>query len=79
MKNNMLGGQVPTEYDDEIDLRELVSVLWAGRITIIVMSTFFAVASILYALSVPDQYKATVLLSPIQSSGGGLSGALGQL
>jgi LPS O-antigen subunit length determinant protein (WzzB/FepE family) len=79
MKNNMLGGQVPTEYDDEIDLRELVSVLWAGRITIIVMSTFFAVASILYALSVPDQYKATVLLSPIQSSGGGLSGSLGQL
>jgi hypothetical protein len=30
-------------------------------------------------LSVPNQYKATALLAPAQSSGGGLSGALGQL
>jgi hypothetical protein len=79
MKYNTLDGQVPIEYDDEIDLRELFSVLWAGRIKIIVMSTVFAVASVLYALSVPNQYKATVLLSPAQSTGGGLSGALGQL
>ena len=27
----------------------------------------------------PNQYKATALLAPAQSSGGGLSGALGQL
>jgi hypothetical protein len=40
----------------------------------------FAIASAIYALSVPNQYKATVLLSPAQSSsGGGLSGALGDL
>ena len=79
MKNNMLDGQVPAEYGDEIDLREFFSVLWAGRIKIIVISAVFAVASVLYALSVPNQYKATVLLSPAQSSGDGLSGALGQL
>ena len=39
----------------------------------------FAVASVIYALSVPNQYKATALLAPAQSDGGGLSGALGQL
>ena len=33
----------------------------------------------IYALSVPNQYKATALLSSAQSSGGGISSALGQL
>ena len=39
----------------------------------------FAVASIIYALSVPNQYKAMALLAPAKSDGGGLSGALGQM
>jgi uncharacterized protein involved in exopolysaccharide biosynthesis len=67
------------QYDDEIDLRELFSVLWAGKIKIIAITAVFAIASIIYALSVPNQYKATALLAPAQSDGGGLSGALGQL
>jgi LPS O-antigen subunit length determinant protein (WzzB/FepE family) len=71
--------QNDTQYDDEIDLRELFGVLWAGKIKIIAITAVFAVASVIYALSVPNQYKATALLAPAQSSGGGLSGALGQL
>ncbi len=67
------------EYDDEIDLRELFGVLWSGKIKIIVITAFFAVASVIYALSVPNQYRATALLAPAQSDGGGLSNALGQL
>ena len=67
------------QYDDEIDLRELFGVLWAGKIKIIAITAVFAIASIIYALSVPNQYKATALLAPAQSGGGGLSGALGQL
>lgn len=66
-------------YGDEIDLRELFRVIWSGKIKIFVITAVFAIASVVYALSVPDQYKATVVLSPAQSSGGGLSGALGQL
>ena len=79
MKNNTLDEQMPSQYDDEIDLRELFGVLWAGRLKIMVITAVFALASVVYALSVPNQYKATALLSPAQSSGGGLSGALGQL
>ena len=79
MKNNTLDEQLPSQYDDEIDLRELFGVLWAGRLKILVITAVFALASVVYALSVPNQYKATALLSPAQSSGGGLSGALGQL
>jgi LPS O-antigen subunit length determinant protein (WzzB/FepE family) len=68
------------QYDDEIDLRELFGVLWAGRIKIIAITAVFAIASVIYALSIPNQYKATVLLSPAQSSsGGGLAAALGDL
>ena len=71
--------QNDSQYDDEIDLRELFGVLWAGKIKIIAITAMFAVASVIYALSVPNQYKATALLAPAQSDGGGLSGALGQL
>ena len=67
------------QYDDEIDLRELFGVLWAGKIKIIAITAVFTIASVIYAFSVSNQYKATALLSPAQSSGGGLSGALGQL
>jgi len=79
MDNKTLGPQLLGEYDDEIDLRELFGVLWAGRIKIIAITAVFAIASVGYALSVPNQYQATVLLAPAQSDGGGLSGALGKL
>ena len=78
MDNNVLS-QPQEHYDDEIDLRELFGVLWAGKAKIIAITAMFAVASVIYALSVPNQYKATALLAPAQSDGGGLSGALGQL
>ncbi len=67
------------EYDDEIDLRELFGILWSGKIKIIVITAIFAVGSVLFALSIPNQYKATALLAPAQSDSGGLSSALGQL
>ena len=76
---NATDHQSQGQFDDEIDLGELFSVLWAGRIKIIAITIVFAVASVIYALSVPNQYKATALLAPAQSDGGGLSGALGQM
>ena len=76
MDNNSV---TTSDYDDEIDLRELFGVLWSGKIKIIVITAIFAVGSVFYALSIPNQYKATALLAPAQSDGGGLSSALGQL
>jgi len=77
--SNATDHQSSDQYDDEIDLRELFSVLWVGKIKIIAITIVFAVASVIYALSVPNQYKATALLAPAQSDGGGISGALGQM
>ena len=76
MQNNI---QNDTQYDDEIDLRELFGVLWAGSRKIIAITAVFAFVSVIYALSVSNQYKATVLLAPAHTDSSDLSGALGQL
>ncbi len=70
---------IAEHYDDEIDLRELFSVLWNGKKLIIGITAIFALVSVFYAISIPNQYRATALVSPAEGSGGGLSGALGQL
>ncbi|EHH3731494.1 LPS O-antigen length regulator [Vibrio parahaemolyticus] len=65
---------------DEIDLRELFKALWRGKWVIIATTFVFAISSVLYALSLPNIYKADALLAPAESSnGGGLSKMAGQL
>ena len=62
---------------DEIDLGELWRAVWAGKLTIIAISFIFAVASIFFALSKPNVYKASVILAPASAEGG--AGGLGAL
>ena len=65
--------------DDEIDLGELWRAVWAGKFTIIAISFIFAVASIFFALSKPNVYKASAILAPASAEGGGgLAGSAGQ-
>ncbi|EMJ3469002.1 LPS O-antigen length regulator [Vibrio harveyi] len=65
---------------DEIDLRELFKALWRGKWVIVATTFVFAIGSVLYALSLPNIYKADALLAPAESSnGGGLSKMAGQL
>ena len=71
--------EVLASHDDEIDLRELFSVLWAGKKVIVAITGLFAAASVVYALSIANEYKASIVIAPAQQEGGGLSGALGQL
>lgn len=71
MQQNQLQAQ-----DDEIDLGELWRAVWAGKFTIIAISFIFAVASIFFALSKPNVYKASAILAPASAEGGGGLGAL---
>jgi len=71
--------KILNSFEGEIDLRDLFAVLWAGKIKILAITTIFAIASVFYALSLPNQYKATALLAPAQYESAGLSGSLGQL
>ena len=73
MNSNTLS-QENTTYDDEIDLKELFSVLWKAKILIIVITSFFALSSVLYALSLTNFYKSEAILSVA-----GESNALGAL
>ena len=69
-----------TVANDEIDLRELFSVIWQGRWIITVITALFAVVSVLYALSLPNIYKSEALLAPAsEQQGSSLSGQLGGL
>jgi len=74
--------QMPTMYqaNDEIDLRELFNTLWRGKWIIIALTFVLAVGSVIYALSLPNIYKAEALLAPTEeSSGGRLAAMAGQL
>nr|WP_310650230.1 Wzz/FepE/Etk N-terminal domain-containing protein [Colwellia sp. MB02u-6] len=96
MKSHKLQGSAPNEAeamnsnefhqphhlpeDDEIDLAELWHAIWSGKLLIIVISVFFAISSIIYAINHPNIYKATTLLAPASEQGGasGLAKMAGQ-
>lgn len=71
--------QITQFHDDEIDLRELFSVIWAAKKLIVSVTAVFALASVIFAISLPNKYEANVLIAPAQESGSGLSGVLGNL
>ena len=64
--------------DDEIDLKELFSVLWSGKWLISAVTGLAAAISVVFALSLPNIYTASALLAPAESGGGGLSGLMKQ-
>lgn len=64
--------------NDEIDLREIWNILWDGKWWIIGITFLFAVGSVILAITLPNQYKAEVILAPAQKEGGGLSGLAAQ-
>ena len=68
--------QTTHPVDDEIDLRELVSVLWAGKKIIISLTGAFAIVAAIAVLLIPNQYTATVVVSPAQSGNNSMLGAM---
>ena len=65
--------------NDEIDLRELFSVIWQGKWLIIAMTVVFAIGAVIFAIKQPNIYKSEALLAPAsEEQGGGLSGLASQ-
>ena len=57
--------QKNSEYSNhEIDLRDLFSIFWAGKWVIITITLVSAVGGIVFALSLPNIYKAEALVAP---------------
>ena len=65
-------GQYLTPYDDEVDLLELWRALMRGKWIVVAFAALFSIASVFYALSLPNMYKSTAVLAPAGSSGGDL-------
>jgi uncharacterized protein involved in exopolysaccharide biosynthesis len=61
----------------ELSLREMLGVLWRGRVLVIAISAFCTLAAGTTAWLLPKKYVATVLMSPVSSPVGGSLGALG--
>ena len=64
--------------DDEIDLKELLMVLWSGKSLISAITGVTASISVAIALSLPNIYTASALLAPAESGAGSLSGLMKQ-
>lgn len=66
--------------DDEIDLTELLMVIWRGKWKIVFISLAFAAVAAFYALSLSNIYRSSVLLMPNtqEQSAGGLGGLASQ-
>lgn len=66
--------------DDEIDLLELIRVLWDGKWWIVLIGFLFSSLALVYALVTPNQYLSEVVLAPaVSEQKGGLSSRFGGL
>ncbi|MDJ0757921.1 MAG: Wzz/FepE/Etk N-terminal domain-containing protein [Woeseiaceae bacterium] len=62
------------DNEDLISLRALSSDLWQGKWTILGVTSFFAITSIVVSLMIPNYYRSSVLLAPTErESSGGLA------
>jgi len=63
---------------DEINFAEIISVLWSRKWLVFAITVIAAMGSVVFALSRPNIYTASALLSPSEQSGGGISGLMKQ-
>lgn len=64
--------------EDEIDLRELFATIWKNKFKILLFSVVVISLALIYALSKPNEYSSSIVLSP-QSEQKTVSGGLSSL
>ena len=65
-------------FDNEIHLRDLFTVLWKGKLLIMLITGFTAVCAVVIALWLPNIYERKALLAPKDESGSGGLASLAQ-
>ena len=75
--NNLPNDQLNNNYDDGIDLRELLHVLRGKIFYIGAITSIFSLISIIYALMLPNIYQSQAKMMPVEDNQG-MSGMLGQ-
>lgn len=54
--------------DNEIDLQDLLNILWSEKWVIVSVTALLSVLGVLYSLHIPNIYKSEAILSPVNSS-----------
>lgn len=65
--------------NQDIDLAELFREFWQAKLFIIIVTAIFSIASVIYALNIPDIYRSEALLAPASSQKNAGLGSLGSL
>lgn len=65
--------------EDFVDLREVFFIIWNGKWWLLGITLIFAIFSIYYSLSIPNQYRATAIVAPASQSGNQLGPVSRQL
>ena len=50
--------------DEDIDLNEILKVIWNSKLLLFLSSSIFFVGAVVYSLSLPNIYRSEALLSP---------------
>lgn len=79
-QNTQTGTPYYDQSQDEIDLLELWHAVWSQKWKVILVTLFFLIGSVFFALSQPNMYKSEALLAPTgdNQSGGKLASLTGQ-
>lgn len=70
----MQNQQIAHIEEDEIDLRELFNTILKSKFKIMAITFVITSFAILYALSIPNSYKSSIILAPQEESKGSLGG-----
>ena len=57
----------PNDFDNEIELREIFSLLWQKKWIIISITTFVGITGVIVSLLLPNIYESKAILSPADS------------
>lgn len=71
--------QLQTYEDNAFDFKEIFSALWAAKKLLFCVTAISGFVAVIIALSIPNHYKASALLAPVEYSPSRISGALGNL
>lgn len=71
-------GPLPLAQEDEINLRELLDIVWSGKWIVALVTLAFLVLSVLYALVATPIYQASGLVQ-VEKEQGGLTASLDEL
>ena len=77
--SNLLEPDTPNTTEAILDLPFVIHNLWQKRIPISLATIFCAIFSVIYALYLPNIYKAVAVFLPPKESAGALPGMLNEL